>query len=394
MEERELDVLERESRLLCTACEQPELRKELYQELFYLEGFADALAFQEKTDWHWGWKDLPLLDGQTEKASYYLGLVKWVEPLPDWRPVLKAQKRLIARLAKEEIHKDIAETYANGLDLEGAAKRRSELEDRLSLLASDKEKTEASLKYDMLEPFFKETEERRGTGVLPTGYAELDGEAGGLRKGNAILWCAPTGDGKTTSMLNLALNCALRGSRTVFWSGEQTKEDLAARIAGMWTAMKWDDPVEYWRFMHFSSDESKDAFFKATGEIGEAVASGGGSLELWTPEEKPSASSSVNHGKDVDLVFCDYLSLFGGLGMEDKQWAKMGDAVAVIQSFCRRTGLVAVIGAQWHEKEARPRYTEGAMEHAPYVYWYVLPRSREGGKGRRPSRKSKKGDGS
>ena len=74
---------------------------------------------------------------------------------------------------------------------------------------------------------------RRGDGLagLTTGYSALDRMTGGLRDGNFAVIGARPSMGKTALGLGIAVRCAADGNPTLYWSGEMTASQLAARAA-------------------------------------------------------------------------------------------------------------------------------------------------------------------
>ena len=81
--------------------------------------------------------------------------------------------------------------------------------------------------YDTLEV----TMQRKGTLGVPTGLADVDQLLGGLFKGDLIYLAARPSVGKTATQLNVILNAAKRGKRTLLVSLEMSDDQVAQRLA-------------------------------------------------------------------------------------------------------------------------------------------------------------------
>lgn len=65
---------------------------------------------------------------------------------------------------------------------------------------------------------------------IPSGYTELDSLLGGFQNSDLLILAARPGMGKTSLMLNVAVNAARLGARVGFFSLEMNNEQLAQRI--------------------------------------------------------------------------------------------------------------------------------------------------------------------
>jgi replicative DNA helicase len=74
------------------------------------------------------------------------------------------------------------------------------------------------------------------TGV-PTGFHDLDAILGGLQGGDLVIVAGRTGMGKTSWLLNVAMNAAKRGARAGIFSLEMKNEQLAHRFLAMETGI-------------------------------------------------------------------------------------------------------------------------------------------------------------
>lgn len=67
----------------------------------------------------------------------------------------------------------------------------------------------------------------------PTGFPELDRQAGGLQKSDLIIVAGETSQGKTSFTLSLLNNTVKHGTKVAVYSLEMKKEQLAARLMAM-----------------------------------------------------------------------------------------------------------------------------------------------------------------
>lgn len=83
---------------------------------------------------------------------------------------------------------------------------------------------------EMLADIIDDLESPEDPMGVPTGFADLDALTEGLHPGELIVVAARPGVGKTTFGLNLAVNAAKTGHRTLFVSLEMNRRELGQRI--------------------------------------------------------------------------------------------------------------------------------------------------------------------
>ena len=88
---------------------------------------------------------------------------------------------------------------------------------------------------------------------LSTGYPALDRMTLGLQRSKLVLLAARPSMGKTALALGIAVRAAQAGARVLYWSGEMTAPQLAARAAAAYAGLStasvfsgrnWEVPVE------------------------------------------------------------------------------------------------------------------------------------------------------
>lgn len=84
--------------------------------------------------------------------------------------------------------------------------------------------------------------------IMPTGFSKFDNRfsAGGPAEGNLIVIAGKTGEGKSSWVLNVVQNCALRGIPAKVYSLEMDRNDLAVRSALFFAREKpnFDDAMD------------------------------------------------------------------------------------------------------------------------------------------------------
>ena len=372
--------------LVRTATENEGLRSQLFPELFTQPEMREMCEFLIANDWKFGWNDLHYAKEMSEDARLAVHVWSAIPPIEEKSiPAVMAQQRnWWARKKLNDLHKQIAATWTDELKDRPETKAEREklqtMADKLSMdLANSAGKGVAIGRSasDFLENLFSS----KDPGCVKTGFSPLDGDKGGLRRGNMHLWCAPTGHGKSTTMSCLAMDMARLGSKVCFWSGEMSVKDILARMCSRHGRKTEELPdTRSSAFLHHGDDaDMQERQKKAHESLWREIRKAGGHLEIWTSAEPPTMMELMGRAfkEKADVLFIDYLSLLAGIGDEKYQWALMGEAVANGQHFCQRTGLVAVVGAQWSIKDGRTRYSEAPMEHVPYCYYYVLPRKQQ-----------------
>ena len=155
--------------------------------------------------------------------------------------------------------------------------------------------------YERIEYLYEHRGEPLG---VPTGFIDLDKQLGGLQKSDLIVVAARPGLGKTSLLLNIALNASQRFHQRVAvfsleMSGEQVCERLIAQQSGI--------DSQRLRFGHLTDDDWP-VFVQTT--------SGLSDIGIWiddTPAISPmqlrAKARRLHAEQGLDLVVVDYLQL-------------------------------------------------------------------------------------
>ena len=207
---------------------------------------------------------------------------------------------------------------------------REETEKRVLEATSERKLSSyASLADTMLEVFthLQETASRDTKIIgVPSGFRDLDHETMGWHGGQLIIVAARPGMGKTSIMLNWALNAAVKGQTTVgVFSMEMSKQELTMRLLSM------EARVDSNRLKNASRLQETDwkHLQRAAGELQ------GAQLYLDdTPAlnllELKSRCRRMQSQNGLGLVIVDYLQLMRGLGNRGGGYSSREQEIAEI----------------------------------------------------------------
>ena len=152
-----------------------------------------------------------------------------------------------------------------------------------------------------------DAEDKEKVHGLPTGYVGIDYVLNGLKGGDFVVIAARPSMGKTSLLLNIAQNIALKSGKTVgFFSFEMSKEQLVDR---MFSALL---QVDSWKLHKGQLD---DADFARMGQVMDDLSRakiflddspGSGMVEV----KSKARRLQLEHG--LDLIVIDYLQLIPG----------------------------------------------------------------------------------
>ena len=158
--------------------------------------------------------------------------------------------------------------------------------------------------FDRIEYLYEHRGEPLG---IPTGFLDLDKMLGGLQRSDLLIIAARPGVGKTSLMLNMALNAARRfHQRVAVFSLEMSTEQIVQRLVSGETGI--DSQRLRLGDLH---DEEWGLFVQATNALGDAA------IYL---DDTPSISALQLRTKarrlhaeyGLDLIIIDYLQLMTG----------------------------------------------------------------------------------
>ncbi|NDJ86219.1 MAG: replicative DNA helicase [Chloroflexi bacterium] len=175
--------------------------------------------------------------------------------------------------------------------------------------------------FERVEYLYEHRDEPLGT---PTGFNDLDKLLGGLQKSDLTILAARPGMGKTSLILNIAVNAArVSGARVAVFSLEMSTEQLIQRLIAAETGINTQ------LLRSGQLDERQwDLFVQATGTLG--------NLPVFL-DDTPAISPLQMRGKcrrlyreyGLDLVVVDYLQLMSSAGVARRSENRVQEVSAI-----------------------------------------------------------------
>ena len=187
------------------------------------------------------------------------------------------------------------------------------------------------------------------TGVT-TGFTDLDYATAGLQPSDLILVAARPSMGKTAFALNIALNAALKGQKTVaIFSLEMSKEQLVNRLFAMESKVNSQN-LRTGKL----SDKEWDQLMEGAIAVGKSklVIDDTGSISVSELRSK-CRKYKLEHG--LDMIMIDYLQLMTGSGKTDSRQQEVSEISRSLKALARELNVPVVALSQLSRKvEERP----------------------------------------
>lgn len=153
---------------------------------------------------------------------------------------------------------------------------------------------------------------------LATPWRSLTDLTGGIGAGELWYWLARLGQGKSSMLINIAVDVACKGHRVMFYGLEMTKRQIQVRAhAIMGQRLGWGDQVDAKAMLY--RDYDPKLYKKLLDEIDENVP---GELHIHDLSLGSVSPSVINaHAGDYDLIVVDHVGLMrtdtGSRAIED-----------------------------------------------------------------------------
>ncbi len=192
--------------------------------------------------------------------------------------------------------------------------------------------------YDRIEYLYEHRGEPLG---IPTGFVDLDKMLGGLQKSDLIIIASRPGVGKTSLMLNVALNAARRFHQRVgVFSLEMSNEQIVQRLVSAETGID----SQRLRLGELHEDEWP-LFVQATGALSDA---------LMFIDDTPSISALqlrtkarrlyAEHG--LDLIIIDYLQLMSSDQRTENRVQEISYLSRALKGLARELNIPVLVASQ------------------------------------------------
>jgi len=192
--------------------------------------------------------------------------------------------------------------------------------------------------FDRIEHLYTHQDEPLG---VPSGFTDLDSLLGGFQKSDLIVLAARPGMGKTSLMLNIAMNAARSKAKVAVFSLEMSSEQLVQRLVSTETGINSQDlrlgrlqPVEWGRFVHATDALSSVPMFLDD-------------TPALSPLQLRTKARRLLREQGLDLIIVDYLQLMSaGVGRGDNRVQEISFISRGLKELARELNVPVVAGAQ------------------------------------------------
>lgn len=202
--------------------------------------------------------------------------------------------------------------------------------------------------------------------MVPTGYRGWDDHNGGFPRGSLVILAGSTGAGKSHNALQLPLNAAKRGYKTLLVPLEMTEAAMTGRFLANISGI---DSLKILR-KQLSKDEKTHIEAKHK-KFDSRVGRKGGRFTIFKPASDVTIEALMAsvHSYNCDMIVIDYISLLAGADSED-QWRKLGAMARYAARYADVHKKVVVLLAQVDEQD-KIRYAKSIKEHAAIMWSFV-----------------------
>jgi replicative DNA helicase len=193
--------------------------------------------------------------------------------------------------------------------------------------------------YDQVQARYEQQGELSG---VPTGFTDLDALLGGLQKSDLILAAGRPSSGKTSFLINIALNasCAFH-QRVAVFSLEMSKSQVVERLVAQESGID-SQKLRTGRL----ADDDWDRFVQASGHL----ATNG---RVWI-DDTPAISTLQLRSKarrlhalhGLDLIVVDYVQLMTAPGRHENRTQEVGILSRSLKSLARELNVPVLVASQ------------------------------------------------
>lgn len=211
---------------------------------------------------------------------------------------------------------------------------------RKAELQQDQTVAVADLMTSILPGRQREHEAYRPVATHLRAYDSLLG--GGLLPGTLNIIAARPAMGKSALLLNLARNISRDGKRVIYFSIDQSRDDIGRRLLLMSGLLSHDDLVD--KQCHDMNSEQIDQLYAYIDALSQTP------LEVndkprWNIDDFVDCCRQAHASRGVDVIMVDYLQLFGSADAESRDLAVQA-VVRAMKSLARELQIPVVVLSQ------------------------------------------------
>lgn len=208
-------------------------------------------------------------------------------------------------------------------------------------------------------------------GAVPTGFKELDGHLGGLKRGHVTTVAAPRGFGKTQWCLQAMERVAMqivadkRDAATLIFSAEMTFTELQQRLAQSRSkiSMRWLKEKYEHKDLGKPQDKHYDQFDAAIDALGKLPIKVCDQSQPTTDYMLNIALAEKAQYKDgLDLIVFDYLMLAGDKSNNDNETIRIGKIMWNLKRIARECNCPVIVIAHLNRESERTEAKEPELD--------------------------------
>jgi replicative DNA helicase len=192
--------------------------------------------------------------------------------------------------------------------------------------------------YDRIEYLYEHRGEPLG---IPTGFVDLDKMLGGLQRSDLLIIAARPGVGKTSLMLNIALNAARKHhQRVAIFSLEMSNEQIVQRLVSAETG------IDSQRLRTGDLDDQDwPLFVQATSALSDTLVFVDDTPSITALQLRTKARRLyAEHG--LDLIIIDYLQLMSGEARSENRVQEISYLSRSLKALARELNVPVLVASQ------------------------------------------------
>ncbi|MGB1284927.1 MAG: replicative DNA helicase [Aggregatilineales bacterium] len=176
---------------------------------------------------------------------------------------------------------------------------------------------------------------------IPTGFHRIDDILGGLIKGDLIFFAGRPGMGKTSWMMNTAINAARAGGRVGVFSLEMPEEQIAQRMIATESGIDMNR-LRQGRL----EDHEKGRFVEVIARLSELPVHIDTTPGL-TPAQLRTKCRRLKHEHGLDVIVLDYVQLMhSGMNMKNNRVVELSYITRSLKELAIELDITILSGAQ------------------------------------------------
>lgn len=202
--------------------------------------------------------------------------------------------------------------------------------------------------------------------MVPSGFKAWDDVNGGFPLGTLVILAGSTGAGKSHNALQLSVNVAKAGYKSLLVPLEMSEVAMTNRFLANISGV---DSLKI-MLKNLAKDE-KALIEEKHRKFDSKVSKRGGRFTMFKPGSDLTIESllAAIHSYNSDVVIIDYISLLAGADGED-QWRKLGSMARYAARYADVHKKVVILCAQVDDED-KIRYAKSIKEHAAIMWSFV-----------------------